>query len=299
MSKKENKYKDYNKHKSTYAPTGLGEYFGLGRPIDFYDYPTRLCLMFTVLTAVAEMFYQSKILQAEAGAMTMAIGVGFSFFFSFFITAELDPDRHAGGLIAGFLSALGVHFMGVGNAAVLIWLLWLLRMLNRTAGDRHRMVDDILLIGCAAYLGKTEFWTYPLLTAVAFIIDSQLPEGYFGSYFLAAMAFAVTFFADMSRDPASLTVTYIYLGAVAFILFLPALRVASLCQAVGDKDGAPLYKLRVWAAQGSFLFIIMTLIVMCGDKQAVNLLPAIMAAIGAGAFLPYDLAINKPYNNKN
>lgn len=298
MAKKENKYKDYNKHKQTYNPTGLAEYIGLGRAIDFYNYPTRLAIMFSIVTFAAEVIYQGTFNgTASTAAMMIGANVGFSFLLSFMLAAELDPDRRAGGLIAGFLSAIGVHFMGVGNIIVLLWLLWILRMLNRTAGDRHRMVDDAIIIGSAAYLGMNEFWVYPMLTGAAFIIESQLPAGYFGSYFLAAMAFATLLFADITRVVPDLSIVYIYLCAVAFILFLPELRIAGYCKALGDKDGQPLYKYRLWASQGCFIMILMSLIVMHGDKQALNNLPAIMAAVGTGIFMVYDLAVNKPYDN--
>lgn len=297
MAKKENKYKDYNKHKEVYNPSGLGEYLGLGRAIDFDNYPTRLALLFSILSGVAEVFYQGHFNGLSSSeAISFGANAGFSFLFSFMLAAELDPDRRLGGLLGGFLSVIGVHFLGVGNIIVLLWLLWILRMLNRTAGDRHRMVDDILILGCAWYLGVNEFWIYPMLTAVAFIIESRLPGGYFGSYFLAAMAFACAFFAKITFEPANLSIIYVYICAVAFILFLPELRIASFCKALGDKDGQELYKLRLWASQGCFIMIITSLIVMHGDKQAITNLPAIMAAIGCGIFLIFDLVVNKPYN---
>lgn len=299
MSKKENKYKDYNKHKEVYNPTGLAEYMGLGRAIDFDNYPTRLALLFTILCGVAEVFYQGHFNGLSSGAaIAFGANAGLSFLLSFMLAVELDPDRRAGGLLGGFLSVLGVHFLGVGNAIVLLWLLWILRMLNRTAGDRHRMVDDIIILGCAWYLGVNEFWIYPLLTAAAFIVETQLPGGFFGSYFLAAMAFACTFFAKISFEPANLSITYIYICGLAFILYLPELKIASFCRALGDKDGQELYKVRLWASQGCFIMIILSLIIMHGDKQAITNLPAVMAAIGCGIFLIYDLVINKPYNDR-
>jgi len=298
MAKKENKYKDYNKHKQTYTPTGIGEYLGLGRAIDFDNYPTRLALLFSIVSGVAEVFYQGAFNGlSSSDSISFGAQAGFSFLLSFMLAAELDPDRRAGGLIAGVLSVAGVHFLGTGNVIVLLWLLWILRMLNRTAGDRHRMVDDAIMLCSAWYLGVNEFWLYPVLTAAAFIVEAVLPAGYFGSYFLAAMAFAATFFAKLSLEPANLSIIYIYIGAVAFILFLPELKVASFCQALGDKDGQELYKLRLWATQGCFIMILLSLVVMHGDKQALTNLPAIMAAIGCGIFLMYDLVVNKPYNN--
>lgn len=298
MAKKENKYMDYNKHKQTYTASGIGEYLGLGRAIDFNNYPTRLAFLFSILSGVAEVFFQGAFNGLSSSAsISFGAQAGFSFLLSFMLAAELDPDRRAGGLIAGFLSVLGIHFMGTGNVIVLLWLLWILRMLNRTAGDRHRVADDILILGCAYYLGVNEFWLYPLLTAAAFIVEAILPAGYFGSYFLAAMAFAVTFFAKISFEPANLSIIYVYIGAIAFILFLPALKVANYCKALGDKDGQELYKLRLWASQGCFIMIMLSLIIMHGDKQALTNLPAIMAAVGSGVFLLYDLVVNKPYNN--
>lgn len=298
MAKKENKYKDYNRHKETYHATGIGEYLGLGRAINFDNYPTRLAFLFTIVSCVAETFYQGAVNGLSSSAsMMFGANVGLSLLFSFFIANELDPDRKVGGLIGGILSAVGVHFLGEGNIIVLLWLLWMLRMFNRTAGDRHRMADDILIIGCAAWLGANEFWVYPVITGAAFVVEALITAGYFGSYFLAAIAFASTFFANVTREPANLSLLYVYMCGIAFMLFLPELRVASLCQAVGDKDGNPLYKTRLIYCQAIFIMIIFALVVLHGDKQAIVVLPAIMSAVGCGAYLLYDLVVNKPYHN--
>ena len=299
MAKKENKYKDYNRHKEVYQPTGIAEYMGLGRVIDFDNYPTRLAFLFSILTCVAEVLYQGVFVpgSTSSAAMMMGANVGLSFLFCFMIAIELDPDRKLGGLLGGFLSAIGVHFLGEGNIIVLLWLLWMLRMFNRTAGDRHRMADDILIIGTAAWLGANEFWVYPVITGAAFVVEALITAGYFGSYFLAAFAFATTFFADMTRTAPNLSIFYVYMCAIAFLLFLPELRVATLCQAVGDKDGQPLYKTRLIYCQAIFIMIIFALVVLHGDKQAIVVLPAIMSAIGCGAYLLFDLIVNKPYHN--
>lgn len=298
MAKKENKYKDYNRHKEVYQATGIGEYLGLGRVINFDNYPTRLAFLGAILSCVAEVFYQGAVNGLSSSASIMfGANVGLSLLFCYMIALELDPDRKVGGLIGGVLSAIGVHFLGEGNIIVLLWLLWLLRMFNRTAGDRHRVADDIMIIGTAAWLGANEFWVYPVITGAAFVIEALIPAGYFGSYFLAAFAFATTFFADMNRTSPELSIFYVYMCGIAFMLFLPELRVAQLCQAVGDKDGQPLYKIRLIYCQAIFIMTIFGLVMLHGDKQALVLLPAIMAAIGCGAFLLFDLIVNKPYHN--
>lgn len=106
-------------------------------------------------------------------AMYFGLNTAAAFFFSWLIAQELDPDRKLGGIIGGGLSIVAALTLGEGNVLVLLWLLFILRMLNRTSGSRHKIGDNVFLIFIAYWLGKDGYWLYPVLTGTAYIIESQ------------------------------------------------------------------------------------------------------------------------------
>lgn len=292
MGKKDNKYS-----KVTTSLTE-GGVFGLGRPIDFSDGITRIALICTILTSVAATVWKTMGGADTETAVYFGINTAAAFFFSWLIAQELDPDRKLGGIIGGGLSIVAVLTLGEGNVLVLLWLLFILRLLNRTSGSRHKLGDNVLLIVVSYWLGKDGYWLYPVLTGTAYIIESQIKGGYYRSLYLGGLAFAVTAMADTTAKAHSLSMIYIYLMAICFILFLPELRMASITEAKGDKDGKRIVPQRLQVAQGVFLMIGFAVPWVHGDSQAAALTPAWMAGIGVGVYLLVD-AIQKALFAKN
>lgn len=284
MSKKSNKYAGYQPGEA-YDPTGMGQYLGLGRPIDFSDNVTRLAMLCTIAAGVGTLVFKGTQGVGSSDAAMSAVGAALGFLFSYVIALELDPDRKVGGIIGGVLTVAACLFLGEGNPFAMLWLLFVLRMLNRSSGDRHRIADNAIIIGSAAWLGVEGYWVYPLLTGAAYIIESQVKAGYFRSLYLAGMALATLFFADYSSKSTDLSFDYILILGAMFVLFLPELRCAAYTKAKGDKSGKRLIPSRIQATQGFFLIAAFSLIILHGNSQALAMIPAMAAAAGAGAYL--------------
>ena len=165
MSKKSNKYA--GDQPAAYDPTGISEYLGLGRPIDFDKKPVRIAMMCAVAISVVVTLWKCSTGMDSGAAVVSALGYALSFLFSYMLALELDPDRQLGGFIGGGLTLVATYFMGEGNILVMLWLLFILRMLNRSSGDRHRLIDNVIMIGSAAWLGLQGLWVFPLLTGAA------------------------------------------------------------------------------------------------------------------------------------
>lgn len=293
MSKKSNKYAgDFG---TVYNPSGVAAYLGLGRPINFEDSITKAAVVCTVAISVAMTLWNVMNGMSSADAVVAGVGCALGFLLSYMVAQELDPDRQMGGIIGGGLTVVAYFFLGEGNFLVMLWLLFILRMLNRSSGDRHRIADNVIMIGIAAWLGREGCWAYPLLTGAAYILESQITAGYFRSLYLAGIALACLIFANYGVGDNALHIYYIYLMGVTFVLFLPELRMTSYVQAKGDKNGKRLLPKRLQSAQGFFLMAGFSLALMHGNAQALSMIPAFMAAIGCGVFMVVDLAskVNK------
>ena len=284
MAKKGNKYKGYEPGEAC-DPTGISKYLGLGRPIDFGEKVNKVAMLTTIFICVAVTLWKTSSGMDSGEAVMFSMTSGLGFLLSYIIALELDPDRQLGGLIGGALTLLGYYFFGAGNIAVMLWLLFILRMLNRSSGDRHRIGDNVIIIASAVWLGKEGFWVYPLLTGAAYILESQIKGGYFRSLYLAGISLAGLIIAEFSKESVVLTMDMIVLNCFAIILFLPEIRIAEYTQAKGDKNGKRLIPKRLQATMGFFCMLLVAAIFLHGNEAGKQLLPGTMAAIGCGLYL--------------
>ena len=284
MAKKGNKYKGYEPGE-VYDPTGISKYLGLGRPIDFGEKVNKVAMLTTIFICVAVTLWKTSSGMDSGEAVMFSMTSGLGFLLSYIIALELDPDRQLGGLIGGALTVLGYYFFGAGNITVMLWLLFILRMLNRSSGDRHRIGDNVIIIASAVWLGKEGFWVYPLLTGAAYILESQIKGGYFRSLYLAGISLAGLIIAEFSKESVVLTMDMIVLNCFAIILFLPEIRIAEYTQAKGDKNGKRLIPTRLQATMGFFCMLLVAAIFLHGNEAGKQLLPGTMAAIGCGLYL--------------
>ena len=284
MAKKGNKYKGYEPGEA-YDPTGISKYLGLGRPVDFGQKVNKLAMLATIFICVSITLWKTSSGMDSGEAVMFSMTSGLGFLLSYMIAQELDPDRQLGGIIGGILTVVGYYFFGAGNFMVLIWLLFILRMLNRSSGDRHRIGDNIIIIGSAVWLGKEGFWVYPLLTGAAYILESQIKGGYFRSLYLAGISLAGLIIAEFSKEATVLTLEMILLNCAAIIIFLPEVRIAEYTQAKGDKNGKRLIPKRLQATMGFFCMMLVAAIFLHGNEAGKQLLPGSMAALGCGLYL--------------
>ena len=282
MAKRGNKYKG---DQPKVQLNGASSYLGLGRPIDLYNGTTRIAMLCTILSGIAVTGWMMMHNVDAGNAVMSGLGAALGFLFSYMIAQELDPDRQLGGIIGGGLTIVASVFVGEGNVLVLLWLLFILRMLNRTSGDRHRIGDNILIIGASLWLGKEGYWLYPLLTGAVYAVESQITGGYFRSLYLAGIAMAGAIIADYSKAAPTLSMINVYIMCFTFIIFLPEIRAAVFTQFKGDKSGQRISPRRLQVAQGVFILLGFFLPYFHGDSQALALMPAFMAAIGCGCYL--------------
>jgi len=282
MAKKTNKYAGYQAIEDV---MGVGAYVGLGRPIDLDDNNTRMAIVGSIISMAAVTAWQiMKNVEVWDAAFT-GVGAALGFLFSYMIAQELDPDRKFGGIIGGVLTMAATAYLGEGNIMVVLWLMFVLRMLNRTSGSRHKIGDNVIIIGISAWLGHDGYWLYPLITASAYAIETQIPGGYFRSWYLAGLTLATCFFSDFNFLVQNLSMVYVYIMCATFIIFLPEIRAAAFTEAKGDRNNKRINPRRLQVAQGVFLMIVIALGYLHGDSQAQSLIPAYMAAIGCGLYL--------------
>lgn len=288
--KKENKYLKSRGKVETFL--------GLNKGVDLTDFPTTFALAASIVIAVVTASVNTFFGVAFEDGAYLGLVLASTYFFTWLLANEIDPGRRVGGIIGGFIALIMYFVLGAGNPVVLLWLMFLVRMFNRTSGSGPKIGDNIIIIFMAYYLSLGGFWLYPVVTGLAYAADSQLKNGSFRSLYLAAVCFGVTAISsDSLATVINLNLNYVVIMGVAVVLFLPAISMATYIKGFDDRKKYPLDSRRVQAGQAVFLFISILISWFSGNSQAVSFAPAFAAAIGVGLYLFY-IAIQNSRKDK-
>lgn len=263
-------------------------YLGLNRGLDLTDFSTMIALAASIVIAVVtlsvNLFFGVPI---EDGAY-LGLILASTFFFTWLLANELDPGRRVGGIIGGFIALAMYFLLGSGNPIVLLWLMFIVRMFNRTSGSGPKLGDNIIILFMAYYLSLNGFWLYPVVTGLAYAAESQLKKGSYRNLYLAAVCFGITAISsDNLATTINLNLNYIIIMGLAVVLFLPAISMATYIKGRDDRNNFDLDSRRVQAGQAVFLFGSILISWFSGNTQAVSFAPAFAAAMGVGLYLFY------------
>ncbi len=285
MAKRENKFVKITRRQEDTS----NENFGLGRPFDFDDHYNRIAIMGTLVTTIILLFFRQVTGSGTGSVMLDGVSYAAGFFFAYLIGREIDPEpgREWGALLGAFITLAGEAVLGVNIDGVigLLWVLFICRMFNRTSGSRHRIGDNAIILGCAFWMGYSGYWLFPVITGICYVLESQIKEGYYRSLYLSAVAFAMCAITGRNMEVPVLSVHYLYLMGIAFILFLPQLTMAGFSTARDDRHQRPLIRSRLQCAQGIFLVGVGLLLYFGGNQAGLIFIPCIGAAIGTGLYL--------------
>ena len=284
MAKRENKFA-----KTVRTEDASNENFGLGRPFDIDERFNRLAIMGGLLSAIVLLIIRQVTGTGTGSVMLDGVCYAAGFFFAYLIGREVDPEpgREWGALL-GAVVTLGLEaYFGVdiNGVVALLWALFICRMFNRTSGSRHRIGDNVIILGSAFWMGHIGYWLFPVITGICYVLESQIRDGYFRSLYLAGIAFAMCVITGRGTEVPVLSAAFLYLMGVAFILFLPQLTMAGFSKARDDRHNHFLIKTRLQVAQTVFLLATGLLIYMGGNQAGIIFLPCIGTAIGTGIYL--------------
>ena len=295
MSKRDNKF--IFVRKASGSPSDDTGNFGLGRPFYFDDRFNRLAMMGTLISTVILLIFRQVTHSGTGSVLLDGVAYAAGFFFAYLSAQEADPDpdRRWGAILSAFLTLFAEGILGVepNGIVALLWMLFLMRMFNRTSGSRHKVGDNILILAAAFYLGMQGYWLIPIVTGAAYIAESALKEGYYRSMYLGALSFCMVIFTGRNFNVPDLSQVYPFLLFASFVIFMPEVMVAGLSKARDDRHHEPLIKTRLQAAQAFMIFTSIILTWFGGNESARMFLPCIMTGIGTGLYLVYDLARQK------
>jgi hypothetical protein len=243
-----------------------------------------LALAVPVAGAIFQALRGSELLEG----VSWGVGAGFTVFLAWALGRELDPDHDLSAFAGAALSLVALIFVEAPSLMVILWLLLVLRLVNRTVGIPARPIDSVGVLGLGAWLTWQGHWIVGLMTAFSFLLDGLLSPPLRYHLLVSGLAFGATVFLSIFRGDMAMANTPYAPAVVASVvmsgLFLVVIATSRDVQAVGDATGRPLHLRRVQAAQGVALATALLFSWWAGAAGVLALLPLWAAMTGLGIY---------------
>jgi len=217
-------------------------------------YPTNLAigalsLVVGAAGTVANLLSDVELLES----VLWGIGAGLSVFLTWALGRELDSAHDLSAFVGAGLMIVAMPFFDLPTLMVILWLVVVVRMVNRTVGLPATLLDSLALLGLGGWLTWQGHWIVGLVTSTAFLLDGLLTNPLRYHLVLSGLAFAGTVALSVFRGDVAMesgpTMPVIISSVVMAGLFLVVVGTSREVCAVGDATGERLDARRVQAAQ--------------------------------------------------
>jgi len=260
----------------------------VARPIDL-NYPTNRAIAALVIVVVVG----ATVLQLVTGkgwtqSGLWGIGAGMAVFFAWALCRELDPDHDLSAFVAAGLALVGLFFWDLPNLGALLWVLLVVRIVNRTAGLPATALDSLAVLGLGGWLSVQGNWGYGVITATALFLDSQLVPRNRRQILFAGLGVAITVVAAAMNGAiwgeGDVSPLAGLIGLGISVVFVPVVVGAGRVESVGDETGEVLRPVRVQMGQGLALLAGVEVAFWGGELGLVSMLPLWAAALGGAIY---------------
>ena len=211
-----------------------------------------------------------------------AFAGGVTVFVAAVLAKEIDPDHPRSAVLAAALAIPTLWLARLSGLSFLLWLVLMLRFVNRSTGLAPKVTDTLALLAVTAWVGWAVSPFLAILAGGVLVLDGLLPDGRRAHVLpgvlvaLAATAWLLLGAGLSTPTPSSPELTIVLLAvAVAFIgVILASYQIT----AVGDATGRPLQVARVQAAQAVGLGVALLMASWAGPEGVV-LASALWAAL--------------------
>ena len=178
----------------------LSDITALGRtPID-PSYPTNLAIAaLSLIVAIAGAIWQMISGAALLESVLWGIGAGFLPFLTWALGRELDPDHDLSAFVGAGLVLIALLLPDMPSLLMILWLLLVLRTVNRSVGLPAKPLDSLGVLGLGAWLTWQGYWMVGLMTAVAFLLDGLLSPPLRHQLFFSGLATVITVILSIFR----------------------------------------------------------------------------------------------------
>jgi hypothetical protein len=267
----------------------------VGRSIDL-SYPTNRAIALVSLVVMVG----AALLRRLSGASWIQSALwsaqaGLSVFLAWALCRELDLDHDLSAFVAVGLALGGLFLWGLPRLSVVLWLMLVVRVVNRTMGLPAGILDSLGVLGLGIWFSLEGNWAYGVVTVAAFLLDSQLPtraprQLVFAILGVLGTATAAILGGALPGD-GELSVLGGLIALAASVSFVPVIVESRDITSVGDETGRPLEPIRVQAAQVLTLIVGLETALLGGIPAFGSLMPLWAAVLGASFYWLYRTLI--------
>ena len=257
------------------------------RSIDL-NYPTnRIIVEITLLFLLGTAGFQLILGKAISSALYSGLVAGASVFLAWAFARELDPDNELSAFFAAFLGCAGFLFFPSPFLLALFLEILLIRIVNRSTGLPSKTSDSIAVLLLSGWISSQGNWIFGLFTALAFFLDSFLPEPNRQNRIFGLIAFIASLLAFIRTPGKESILLNAELGLfilAAVLIFIPHVLSSRKIKSRGDLTGIPLDSLRMQAAQLTAMLSAGLSAVLGGVAGAESLMPLWGAILGISLY---------------
>lgn len=161
------------------------KYSSIGRPLDFTYQSNKNAALVAVLFFIFGIVWKLIAGVDFGSALLFGLGAAATAFLAWAIGREIDPDYNSTAFIGAIFSFAGLLYFGIPLLLGLLWLMFLMRIFNRTTGLPAKINDSIILLlltGWMVYSSQNVI--YAFAAALVYFLDSRFrPKHTFHLYF--------------------------------------------------------------------------------------------------------------------
>jgi hypothetical protein len=223
----------------------------LARPVDLRYRTNQIILALSLLVGAGWGAWNWAAGDDLRVAALFGAQAGLAVFLSWAISRELDPDHDRSAFLAAGLALVVIPLLTSLRWLPLLWVLVMLRVVNRTSGRMPTWIDTLVLLGLGLAVAHIEHWSAAILCALAFTLDSVLPRPtdrhVYAALLMLILPFVLSTFGGGLGDLGGLS-GFSLAGVVAAVAgLIPVVWAARTIHAVDDSYQRPLVSVRVRA----------------------------------------------------
>ncbi|MBR1368806.1 hypothetical protein RJ53_04485 [Methanocalculus chunghsingensis] len=260
----------------------------IARPVD-PSYPTNRAIIILILLVFAGTSLYRGADSPESFISGLIAGV--AVFLAWAIARELDPDSEYAAFLPAVISIPLLVFIPVHGLLASLFLLLLLRVVNRTTGLPAGVLDSAALLLLSGWLVSAGVWIAGPAAVAAFLLDWRLRSGnprqiWFAAgtlLLMLALIFLSGGFGLAGSDlPAAFPVSLLVLAAP--LLFVLVILRGGPIRSPDDRGSEVLDTDRVQAARILGLSVVVVAVLVGGMEAVALLLSAWAALVGLGIY---------------
>ncbi|MGA9188292.1 MAG: hypothetical protein WB014_06940 [Methanosarcina sp.] len=251
-------------------------------------YPTnRAIVIITLLFLLGTTGLQLSLGRGISSALDFGLRAGVSVFLAWAFARELDTDNELSAFVAAFSGCAGFLLFPSPFLLALFLELLLIRIINRSTGLAAKTSDSLVILLLSGWISFQGEWLFGLFTALAFFLDSFLPEPNRCNRIFGGIAFLISLFVSIRTAGKESILMNTQLGLfmlAAALLFVPQLLSSWKIKSRGDLTGIPLDPLRIHAAQLTALLSAVLFATLKGWAGVESLMPLWGAFLGISLY---------------